>query len=92
MIRDDGATLAVVGPMTMASAKALLAQGRGLLRGGETVFDLAQVDKADSAALAVIFGWHRSARAAGNSLRVINPPENLKSLADLYGVAPLLAL
>ncbi len=43
-----------------------------------------------AAALAVVFGWMRAAKVAGKSLRLLNPPQNLLSLAEVYGVADLL--
>jgi phospholipid transport system transporter-binding protein len=44
----------------------------------------------DSSCLAVVFGWMRAAKAGGKSLRLLNPPQNLLSLAAVYGVADLL--
>jgi phospholipid transport system transporter-binding protein len=44
----------------------------------------------DSSCLAVVFGWMRAATAAGKSLRLLNPPQNLLNLAAVYGVADLL--
>jgi phospholipid transport system transporter-binding protein len=38
----------------------------------------------------VVFGWMRAAKAAGKSLRLVNPPPNLLSLAAVYDVADLL--
>jgi phospholipid transport system transporter-binding protein len=56
------------------------------------VFDLAAVAEVDSSGLAVVFGWSRAAAAAGQTLRIVNPPANLISLAELYGVTELLPL
>lgn len=92
MIRAQADVLAVSGAMTLATAAGLLAQGRAALKSGETVFDLAAVEQADSSALAVIFGWQRTALARQGKVRIINPPENLKSLAALCGAADLLPL
>ena len=44
----------------------------------------------DSSGLAVVFGWTRAAMAAGKSIRLLNLPQNLVSLAAVYGVADLL--
>ena len=95
MIAKDGRAYRVASPMVIAHARALLAAGRGLL-GAETekdvVLDLAPVQEADSSALAVLFAWQRSATARGTTLRIINPPASLLSLAALYGVAESLPL
>ena len=77
--------------MTLAGASGLLAEGVAALADGvTTVFDLARVGEVDSSGLAVVFAWLRAATARGGSIRVINAPKNLVSLAEVYGVADLL--
>ena len=76
--------------MTMPDAKQLLAEGEAAIASSATSFDLAAVTEMDSSCLAVVFGWMRAAKAAGKSLRLLNPPQNLLSLAEVYGVADLL--
>lgn len=92
MIRDAGDSLQVSGAMTLANARALLEAGVEQLRNGKTVFDLSTVKEVDSSGLTVIFGWQRAAARAGKSIRISNPPQNLVSLAALYGVSELLPL
>jgi len=92
MIRAAGDRLEVVQPMVLANASGLLAQGKSRLDAEETVFDLGKIAELDSSALAVVFGWTRAAARAGRRVRIVNAPENLLSLADLYGVAQLLPL
>lgn len=75
-------------PMTYATATELLALGKSLLTAGETVFDLAGVSHADSAALAVIIGWQRA--AGQGRIRLTNLPRGIRSLAELYSIADLL--
>jgi phospholipid transport system transporter-binding protein len=48
------------------------------------------VTELDSSCHAVVFGWMRAANAAGLPLRLVNPPQNLLSLAAVYDVAELL--
>jgi len=84
------APIAIAGPMNMATARALLERGAAALAAGESEFDLSGVDEADSAGLAVLFGWQRAAAAHGRSLRVRHLPASLVSLAEVYGVAELL--
>jgi phospholipid transport system transporter-binding protein len=82
----------VSGSMTMDNASALLAQGVAALDQGKTNFDLAAVTDVDSSGLAVLFGWQRAATAQGKAITLVNPPHNLRSLADVYGVSSLLPL
>ncbi|OHC72875.1 MAG: hypothetical protein A3H93_11180 [Rhodocyclales bacterium RIFCSPLOWO2_02_FULL_63_24] len=76
--------------MTMSGAAALLAEGEAAIAANASEFDLAAVTEMDSSCLAVVFGWMRAANARGKSLRLLNPPRNLLSLAAVYGVADLL--
>lgn len=84
--------VAVSGDMTLETASALLAEGATALTHDEVTFDLAAVAEVDSSGLAVLFGWLRTARAQGKTLRIANPPSNLLSLAEVYGVGELLPL
>ena len=90
MIRIAGDSVEVSGPMTMADAAVLLAEGEAAIASTTAAFDLAAVTDMDSSCLAVVFGWMRAAKAAGKSLRLLNPPQNLLSLAAVYDVADLL--
>jgi phospholipid transport system transporter-binding protein len=90
MMQRTGDRLTVAGTMTLAVAPALLAEGTAALTGSETVFDLAQVAEVDSSGLAVLFGWLRAAKDQGKTIRVANPPKNLLSLAEVYGVADMI--
>jgi len=90
MIRIAGDSVEVSGPMTMADAAALLAEGEAAIASSASTFDLAAVTEMDSSCLAVVFGWMRAAKAAGKSLRLVNLPPNLLSLAAVYDVADLL--
>ena len=76
--------------MTLAEAKALLMAGVGIISGPISTFDLAEVTAVDSSGLAVVFGWLREAKRLGKSIRIVNVPQNLSSLAEVYGVKDLL--
>ncbi|MEW6512844.1 MAG: STAS domain-containing protein [Pseudomonadota bacterium] len=91
-IEAAAAGSAVTGSMTMGSAATLLAQGVQALREGRTTFDLSAVTEIDSSGLAVLFGWQRAAQAGGKTITIVNPPHNLRSLADVYDVTGLLSL
>lgn len=90
MIRITGDCAEVSGPMTLSGATALLAEGEAAIAANASAFDLAAVTEMDSSCLAVVFGWTRAANAAGKSLHLLNLPQNLLSLAAVYGVADLL--
>ncbi len=91
--KSDG-LLNVSGPMLIANASDLLTSGRSFLRPGVTqvVFDLSAVAETDSSALAVVFGWLRTARARGVTLSIAQPPASMISIAALYGVSDSLPL
>ena len=90
MIRITGDCAEVSGPMTLSGATALLAEGEAAVAANALAFDLAAVTEMDSSCLAVVFGWTRAANAAGKTLCLLNLPQNLLSLAAVYGVADLL--
>lgn len=91
-LQQTAGNLAVSGDMTLETAAALLAAGKTAMAGAEPVFDLTAVAEIDSSGLAVLFGWQRVAQAQGKTLRIVNPPHNLLSLAEVYGVGDLLPL
>jgi len=92
MVEVADGRLRVTAAMLFGSAPALLRSGRAALPGGVREIDLAGVAEADSSALAVLFAWLRDARARDASLRILNPPAGLLSLAALYGVSDFLPL
>jgi len=89
MIRITGNTLAVDGPMTAETARALLEAGRP--GAGAWVVDLSAVTHADSSGLAVLLDWLRTSRQEGGSLKIVALPQALQSLACLYGIDTLLS-
>ena len=90
MIRALGDRVEVSGPMTMAEASTLLSEGEAAVASGNPIFDLSAVTEMDSSCLAVIFGWVRAARDSNKTVQLLNPPRNLLSLAEVYGVVDLL--
>jgi phospholipid transport system transporter-binding protein len=92
MIEVAGDRLQVSGPMVIASAAALKAAGESALSAGAKVIDLANVTDADSAAVAVLLAWVRTAQERSQAIAIVHSPESIRSLATLYGVADLLPL
>ena len=78
--------------LTVANAKSVLEQGLRALASGENKVDLANLATVDSSAVAVLLAWRRAATARGMALTFDHVPASLLSLAQLYGVAELLAL
>jgi phospholipid transport system transporter-binding protein len=92
MIEVVGDQMRVVGPMVITTATALKAAGLSALSAGARVVDLSAVTDADSAAVAVLLAWTRSAQDQQQSVSIVHPPESIRSLAALYGVADLLPM
>lgn len=65
-------------------------RGRFDTSAADTAVDLANVESGDSSALALFLEWQALARAAGGLVRFEHPPESLRVIARLTGVAPLL--
>lgn len=78
------------GGLTMETVPALFATGLQHLVSQDMQVDFSQVEAVDSAAVSMLLGWERAAQRGRRELRVINLPEDLLSLARLYGVADLL--
>jgi phospholipid transport system transporter-binding protein len=89
--REEG-RVRIAGPLTLETAKALY-EG-GLQPGGESALevDLSQVEAVDSAAVSLLLAWLREAQRNKVSLSFSHVPDNLLSLARLYGVADMLPL
>lgn len=71
----------------LVNAPAALAAAREALAAGEGRLDLSPLVRLDSAAVAVLIALRREAGARASFL---NPPANLRALAQLYGVDALL--
>lgn len=91
---DSGGNIVhVSGRLTMETAADLFRKGVPLKDGvTDFVVDMAQVDVVDSSAVSLMLVWLRAAQRSQVRLAFINVPENLLSLANLYGVAESLSL
>jgi phospholipid transport system transporter-binding protein len=90
MISCSGDRCALQGPVTIANVQSLLEEGARRIQGPEVTLDLAGVTEVDSTAVSLLLEWRRQAARASRSLRYLNVPRNLRSLAELYGVTELL--
>lgn len=88
--RENGGRYLVAGAMTLPLARKLLDEGHRVFDRNDAVIDLHRVEQVDSTGLAVMLEWMRGAQRNNHKLRFVNIPDNLKSLADVYGVSELL--
>ena len=90
MISCEDGRCKVSGPMTIRTAAVLLEEGSRLLSNGGVAVDLSGVTEVDSAAVSLLLEWRRAALRRNQRIEFLNLPDNLKSLAKLYGVTDLL--
>lgn len=91
MIECTDGRCRLAGAVTLENALALREDGLRLFTAPEVTLDLSGVTEVDSTALSLLFEWRRAALAANRRIRYVNLPENLSSLARLYGVTELVA-
>ena len=90
MISRDGDRLFLAGPVTFANVAGLLEEARAPLGDGVREVDLGAVTELDSSLLALLLSWLREAKGRGRALSFTRLPQDLVTLAQLYGVAQLL--
>ena len=84
--------LLVSGELSMSTVPALLAQSHWPERDKELHVDLQNVERADSAGVALLIEWRREASRQQCTIRFHNIPSQLLAIARLCGVDELLAL
>jgi phospholipid transport system transporter-binding protein len=89
IVREDG-WLEVDGQLTMETVPALFDSGLKQLAGEDLRVDFSKVESVDSAAVSMLLGWARAAQRSQRALHVTGLPNDLLSLARLYGVDDLL--
>jgi len=88
---DTLGTLRVSGAITFANAARALLHAPQATRDGATLnIDLAALENADSATLAVLIAWSADASRRGAALRYQRTPQGLRNLARLCDVDTLL--
>ena len=80
----------VEGAVTVDTVPALVGAIAEHLRQGARSVDFSGVAEVDSAAVALALEWQRQAAASSVPLSLVNVPEAMKNLANLYGVAELM--
>ncbi len=77
----------VSGEVLMDNANAILSQSNAFEMPAELEINFSAVTDVDTATLSLMMEWQRRALASGCKISFANLPENLNSLAELYGVA-----
>jgi len=83
-------SMVLQGHLNMDTVPALFATGLRQLEQQDLLVDFSGVESVDSAAVSMLLGWERAAQRTERVLRVTGLPEDLLSLARLYGVDNLL--
>ncbi len=86
MMQVEAGVARLEGDLTLSNASLWLAESEAVLRAGTQIFDMANIGQLDSSALSLMLSLRRRAQAAGSAVEFRNIPENLASLAKLYGV------
>jgi phospholipid transport system transporter-binding protein len=89
-ITKEGNRWLVSGAMSMPHVEALLAESASLETAKDIEIDLSAVSEVDTASISLLFEWLRQARRRKSKVTYVNLPENLASLATLYGVLELI--
>jgi len=76
----------LTGDLLMDSANAVLKESASLVMDDKLSIDFSKISNIDTSALALMIEWTRRAKIEFCQLSFIHVPENLKSLAVLYGV------
>lgn len=81
-----------IGTNTISNQNAMqvVEAGQRAILAGDCVIDLSGVLRCDTAAIACILAWMRTAHANGRKLQLVAVPNDLQSLAKLYGVHALI--
>ena len=89
---QPGGVVRMDGELTVESVPQLYREGRRLIEqaDGELSLDLAGVARADSGGLALLVDWLALADQRGKTLRLQNLPEQIRALAGLSEILPLL--
>lgn len=87
MVRREGYTISLEGPVTIHNVVAMTRQGISFIEKHPLVIDLANITEVDSSIVSMLLEWLRESNRQGCRLDFINIPDNLHSLMELYGVS-----
>jgi len=90
MISCDGDRCMLQGPVNIGNVVTVIEEARQLLTAPHITVDLSGLTEVDSAAISLLLEWRREAQRNNRKIEYVNLPDNLKSLAVLYGVTEIL--
>ncbi|MEP6943428.1 MAG: STAS domain-containing protein [Betaproteobacteria bacterium] len=89
-LEEGGGRWALSGPLVMDTVALVLGASATRPLPETGVIDMTNVQRVDSAAVALMLAWKRRAAGEAKPLTFASVPANITSLAALYGVAELL--
>jgi len=92
MIFREGDSVVVQGAVTIDNVVMLTQRGIALFGDQPLTIDLDKVTEVDSTIVSMLLEWLRATRKNNQALHVINMPDSLKSLVQLYGITELIPL
>lgn len=93
LMENDNGRLAIAGDLSFATVPRLWDRWRTLAEGRQTLdVDLRDVQRADSAGLALLIEALRRARQTGQSVRFFNIPAQMLTMARVSGLEDILPL
>ena len=90
MTGREGIKMVMQGNLDMNTVPALFAMGLKHLASEDLHVDFSRVESVDSAAVGMLLGWARAAQRSQHAVHLVRVPDDLLSLARLYGVDELL--
>lgn len=91
MIVQNGNGFRLEGAVTMVNVRGLLEESEKIFNHGEVTVDFSGVTDVDSSAVSLMLTWLREGEKRDRQFRFVNLPENLKSLAAVYGVLEIIS-
>jgi phospholipid transport system transporter-binding protein len=82
----------ISGNVLIDNANLILSHSATFKMSGEIEVDFSGVSNVDTSALSLMLEWQRRVVAASCKIKFTNLPENLSSLADLYGIQDFITL
>lgn len=90
MIHRNGSQVRVSGRLTIDTVAGLFKNGLNPNGQIALTVDMSGVEAVDSTAVSLMLAWIREAKRSNTNLTFSNIPDNLLSLAKLYGVSDAL--
>ena len=91
--RGSDGRLLLTGELSFATVTRLHAEARALFdQPGDLRVDLQDIARADSAGLALLIEWMRSARELGKSIQFLNIPQQMLAIARVSSLDQVLPL